>query len=84
MDRNLTKQLFGLEANKNLLVNLSSLQTEFLRFDRFGKSTGKLYGNFVIGLLHNLLEEPQPQKNMDFVITHTLHSSSCCITVKLQ
>ena len=84
MDRNLTKQLFGLEANRNLLLNLSSLETEFLKFDRSGESTGQLYSNFVIGLLHNLLEEPQRQKNMDFIITHTLHSSSCCITVKLQ
>ena len=84
MGRSLTKQLFGLEADKNLLGNLSSLETHILQYNEFGETANTLRGNVVVGVLHNLLDDSKRRGDPNFIITHTLHSSSCCITVELQ
>jgi hypothetical protein len=84
MSRSLTKRLFGLEGEQNLLRDFSSLETCVLQYNRSGKTEARLRANLVFGFLHSLLDNPDRQGDRNVIITHALHSSSCCITVELQ
>jgi hypothetical protein len=84
MSRSLIKRLFSLEGEQNLLRDLSSLETYVLQYNRSRKTEARLRANLVFGFLYSLLDNPNGQGDRTFIITHALHSSSCCITVELQ
>ncbi|KAF1922504.1 uncharacterized protein M421DRAFT_78037 [Didymella exigua CBS 183.55] len=84
MDYNLTKKLFGLRTHESLLGNVSDLTTHCLTLERSGSSARQIRGNFVIGFLHDFLEETQRRGEVQFVITHTLYSSHCYVAVEIR
>lgn len=84
MDRHLIRQVFGFQTNEGLLSNLSSLSTVCCTMSTHGTKVERLRGCLNMNFLHNLLVSSENPKSTSYVVVHTLHSSSCCITLNLQ
>lgn len=84
MDRYLVRRLFGFQKNEDFLSNLSNLNTVCCTMSIHGTKERRLEGRLNVNFLHNLLVNLENPKPSGYVVVHTLHSSSCCITLEMQ